>query len=762
MRFWKLGLLSVLLAGLMAACGTLQEASEVDGLVALTDDPNGFEWYADWNGRNGLDSEQCGLMGEAGRPTTGWIHWVFNTKGSSTDAKLVLAGTGSGEYAPGEPLAANVWHFYTPSFDLEGLEASILLKGEPGRPGRLVISDWCEGEEEGETLKVTKTAETSFKRVHDWDLAKSVDPERAYLYPGDVVDVTWMLDVAYLGATDSSFVVAGEISIQNISSLGAAATIDAITDDLGLEGFDDIALDCGDIAFPYSLTYGETLTCSYSQDVSGEVEAGDTGTNTVTVMVEDEAAPYVATADWAFDAPTYERNAVVYVWDYKVWDGKTWVKLGSFEAPAGGRITYDERFARDTWSAERCDKEKTKENWAKLTTRAKGFDPALHSYLATSTATLTLVLKCDEPKVEELEVAKTADTSFERAHDWSVEKSVDPAELHLTYDGAGDGTVTWTVDVTYEGYVDSAWNVSGEITITNTGDLAAVITSVDDVLAGTPIDVECGVTFPYTLDVGETLTCSYDEDGYVEGTNVATVTTERDTYSGDAAVTWGAPSAETATTIDVVDIGDVFGTVSLGSVTAPDGDTFTYTKDFAWADYGRDLCGEYTYGNTAKLKLGEKVIDEDDASLKVYVECVEFKGETAWAANANEPLEYRYQDPGNWATYVSFVGFEVSGKTTTLFAGQTIDVGTVTFSAVDEGFVTITLSLSGAWEFADAADNLAVQDYDSAPSGNPAPGLFDHKMDCEADLSTCTIVVPANGYYGVHANVGTWVPVDAD
>ena len=511
MRYWMHGLAALALAAFMAACNTVQDQAGVDALIESATLPDGAAYEESWDGVRGMDSERCDYVGQEGRPASGWIHWVFATKGASTDALLVLGGSGSGEYEPGEPLTANVWHFYTPFFALEALSATIYLNGDPGRGGGLVISDYCPG-------------------------------------------------------------------------------------------------------------VGE----------------------------------------------------------------------------------------------------------------------------------------------EELTVSKTADTSFTREHEWAVEKGVHPKKLYLYQDGSADQAVTWTVGVTYLGYEDSGFNVTGDIVIENTGGLDAVITSVDDVLAGEDIDVDCGVDFPYPLGVGETLTCSYDEDGYVEGTNVATVTTERDTYSGDAAITWGTPTSESAKTVDVVDISDLFGTVSLGSVTASDGDTFTYTKDFVWADYGRDLCGEYTYDNTAKVKLGGEVIYEDDASLKVYVECVEFAGETAWAANANTPLEYRFQDPGNWATYVDFVGFEVSGKTTTLFAGQTIDVGTVRFSPVADGYVTITLSLSGDWEFADAAENLAVQDYDSAPSGNPAPGLFDHKMDCDAALSTCTIVVPANGYYGVHANVGTWVPVDAD
>jgi hypothetical protein len=145
------------------------------------------------------------------------------------------------------------------------------------------------------------------------------------------------------------------------------------------------------------------------------------------------------------------------------------------------------------------------------------------------------------------------------------------------------------------------------------------------------------------------------------------------------------------------------------------------------------------------------VLKEASASLKVYVQCFVFCGETAWAANANKPLEYRYTLRGNWATYVQY-----AVKTTTLFAGQTIPVGTVEFSASVDGKVTIKVTLTGGWEFKAAYENLKVQDYDKAPSGNPSPGLFAWKKICTG--SPCTIVVPANKFYGVHADVGKWIP----
>jgi hypothetical protein len=352
-------------------------------VMAMSDTPTYTE---EWDGR-GSDSERCDYMGQEGRPETGWIHWVFNTKGDSTNASLTLGGTGSGTYEPGPPLNAEIWHFYTPFFELEGLTAVIeLFGGDPGPGGGLVISDYCPGQ--FEMLEVTKTVETSFVREHFWDITKKVETEEGHELDG----------------------------------------------------------------FP------------------------------------------------------------------KIW---------------------------------------------------------------------------------------------------------------LYIDGSGDETATWTIDVTYEDYKDDDWNVSGDITIKNIGALDAVITTVEDVLGGMPIDVDCGVTFPYTLPAGETLICTYDEDvdDFVEGFNEVTVTTERDIYEAEpVAIIWGEPAEEVNKTVSVKDISDLFGEVDLGTVTAPNDAQFTYDKLFAWEDYGADNCGSFLFENMAMIVETEQ---EASAALKVNVQC--FLYETAYA-----------------------------------------------------------------------------------------------------------------------------------
>jgi hypothetical protein len=122
-------------------------------------------------------------------------------------------------------------------------------------------------------------------------------------------------------------------------------------------------------------------------------------------------------------------------------------------------------------------------------------------------------------------------------------------------------------------------------------------------------------------------------------------------------------------------------------------------------------------------------------------EC-DWVGETAWSDGD------RYTKRGNWATYTPYVGVE---KTVTLYAGQTLDAGVVTFSAPFNGEVEVSIELNDGWRFEDVAENVKIQDYTTAPSGNPAPGLFAHKGD--ASGSAFTIVVPENNFYGVHVNV---------
>lgn len=124
-------------------------------------------------------------------------------------------------------------------------------------------------------------------------------------------------------------------------------------------------------------------------------------------------------------------------------------------------------------------------------------------------------------------------------------------------------------------------------------------------------------------------------------------------------------------------------------------------------------------------------------------ECETWADETAWANGT------RYQNPGNWATYTAYS----ADSTVTLYAGQTHVAGTVHFSSPVGGEVTITITLNAGFMFADTAENVKVQNYASAPAGNPAPGQFSDKDFADPLDGTFEIVVPVNNFYGVHVDV---------
>ena len=356
--------------------------------------------------------------------------------------------------------------------------------------------------------------------------------------------------------------------------------------------------------------------------------------------------------------------------------------------------------------------------------------------------------------VEKLEVSKTAVTTYDRAHHWSVDKSVDQSALKLYTNGSGDTTVNYTVDVGYEGSTDSGWNVSGAVVIKNTGDLPATIESIVDTMTlGDAVnDVALSCDGDLELALGETLTCTYSQDvaGAVDGTNAAVVTTGTKSYSGSADVVWGAPANEADQSVTLTDVGDLTGTQAK-SFRAPYGGQLTYSKALSYADYGQARCGTHGYGNVATLTGDDdEVLGSANADVTVNVQCMVMgNGETAWAQGT------KYAGQNSWAMYATYG----DGATVDLMAGQHHDAGDVTFTDLGNGKVQITIALDG-WGFRAVKENLKIQGYASAPApGKVAPGQFKtYKGTVSSDASTVSVTVDKFAYYGIHADVGKWIP----
>ena len=374
-----------------------------------------------------------------------------------------------------------------------------------------------------------------------------------------------------------------------------------------------------------------------------------------------------------------------------------------------------------------------------------------------------------EPE-EHLTVSKTVTTTYDRQHHWTLDKSVDVHDVYLYIPGEGatTGTATWRIDVGYDGPpTDSNFMVSGTITVLNDGDVPVAVADVEDTImvgdVGTDVMVDCDATFPANLAVGDDIECTYSHavGSMIDGDNIATATTVGGTEyeSLPMPINWGDPTNETDEQVTLTDVSDTNGTQTV-TFDAPTGGFLEYSTTFDWADYDyMDECGDFSYVNVATLTSGDSYLElTDTETVNVHVQCYVFQGETAWAANAGAgTLPYNKKGGGNWATYVQYPNTAPVVKTYNVYAGQTMLAGTATVTPVGGGMVTVTVDLTGDWEFADVASNLKIQTYGSAPSGNPSPGSFMYKTTCTMDPCTSG-PIPVAKFYGIHMDVGVWVP----
>lgn len=265
-------------------------------------------------------------------------------------------------------------------------------------------------------------------------------------------------------------------------------------------------------------------------------------------------------------------------------------------------------------------------------------------------------------------VTKTAVTSYTRSYDWTVAKSADRTELTLM--PGQSMPVNYTIQVG-NSYVDSNWNVSGVITITNPWNKSATIVSVTDSLTD-------NVTCPSSvLPALGSVECTYSASvgSAASGTNTATVVTNytgtNRTASGSKDYVFGQPTTVvdgTATLNDIRSCPTGFTcTVSSGSapsalvVTGPG--TYSYTVDVR-----ADVCGKSgNVVNTVNLTQNDTKVSYNSTvtipvkSADCGVGCTLTQG--YWKTHSDRGPA-RYDD--NWANLGSL------GEDTAFFnSGQT-------------------------------------------------------------------------------------------
>lgn len=222
-------------------------------------------------------------------------------------------------------------------------------------------------------------------------------------------------------------------------------------------------------------------------------------------------------------------------------------------------------------------------------------------------------------------VSKTANPEFTRTYKWTVDKSVDQAAVEIPQGSHFLAKYEALVSATFE---DSAWKVSGKITITNTFTSSVNITSVTDVITPGGIAVTTDCTLPVSLAAGATMECNYSHDflaspGAGSFTNTASVIYQRLTYApvtktATKGFAFTGPTSEVDKCVNFTDslVPGANQQVCYGDLTGGQ-KTIKYSYDIIPAD-----CLDYEVYNLASiLRLTGSLLGSDSVTIAVDVAC---------------------------------------------------------------------------------------------------------------------------------------------
>jgi len=209
---------------------------------------------------------------------------------------------------------------------------------------------------------------------------------------------------------------------------------------------------------------------------------------------------------------------------------------------------------------------------------------------------------------KDLNVSKTATPSFTRTYNWDITKAVDKT---LVEQIGGTATFNYTVVASETGFTDSAWQVTGTITVSNPNDWEAISVNVSDAIDNGGTCVVSGgsnLVVPKSGTNTATYTCTYASAPLPSAfTNTATATwnkaiyfTPNGTASGTATGSLTTPTTKVNPTITVTDTYNGV-TTTLGTLTATDASpvaTATYNYSHT-VNVPASNCANYP--NTAKI-----------------------------------------------------------------------------------------------------------------------------------------------------------------
>ena len=567
--------------------------------------------------------------------------------------------------------------------------------------------------EESSTLILSEiNATSSWEEQISWEISKSATPEEVALFKGDEAEITWIVAVDKTAVT-SPAVISGTVKVDKV---GVAPEDFSLTITLSQNNsvVDEVVINTYKASgnYDYSFTLAAPAEGEYvvSAVVSCSNGTGDSGSE-----------------------PVELTKTVVGPASIHVTDGNSQWQYGD-----DGSASYTTTIACEADAGR-------KSNTATITETGQS-------------ATAEVLVECYE-----LEVEKSAETSYKRTYQWKIDKKAEEelytSSIQLPIEVGADGlstVVKYQVDVDVAGYTDSDWAASGEIHVSNPAPIPAVIESISDLIPGiTSVEVTCSVTFPYTLAANSDMTCTWsaplpDATGRTN-TATATLVNHRHTaqgaiasgttdFSGTAQITFGAPTEMIDHCVQVDD--NLEG--ALGTVCA-DQTPKSFQYNMTWGPWSKNDCGQsYTKVNTATLTTADtKTILSASAEVILAIICQEAVGTT---------IEAEIDQTGHWtAAWKWGINKTVEPASWDLFKG---DTGTSTYtiavtreSEAEEAWLegVISVTNTGALPTRDLAITLNVVNGYAPPdnfsaaqtidvSGNPVldpneTGLYPWRID---------------------------------
>lgn len=593
-------------------------------------------------------------------PTGQTIYWSFD---ANAPVLWAISKGGNAAYA----------FTYLPN----GVISDRLLRSpdtnDDGSPQGLSHFDVCLSQDEPIVTppEITKTADASWTRYHDWTLDKGADPTTIEMYNGDSHDVDYT--VTATKTPWGAFTVSGVIEISD--PLDQGFSIDTVADSI-IFGADVTNtpfhpdLTCANVNDATDVIHRCTYTITLSSKAYAFLAAGGTGVNSAVAGVSLDGTAYEigpATANFTFPADPAASFGDTLSLDDTMYPGApdhTFTDSGVFE--------YTHTFVC-------ADDEGENDNTA---TGTFSTGPSTNG---TVTATETVVVDCHD-----VTVRKTALTRFSRDFDWSPEKKIvvrpidltseeksehctllasgpyagnylcDDITIHLPTGGVYD--TVYSVTATKDGGTDSGFQVYGVITVSWPADAPEPVFTGDptDVLgyvSGLPASVNATVS-NCVADTDQ-ITCDYvaDVPDDRSGTNTASIVRPyvcyasdgsartcavpgSSTYSGAQGFIFGAPEAVSDNCIAMSDLfngtpglnlGPAYPEFTVADPVCASGTFYltgepvpgTFLDIFAdWAPVGFEefdpQCTFYV-PNLLNLSLDDDLVRSDEAVISVFV-----------------------------------------------------------------------------------------------------------------------------------------------